>query len=161
MSKMITNLATTVLYEADKKVDQLITYHGNVVLQELTKARSPSAPTALLLTESGRTSVINDLSTYGQLCALQTYIRQWYAGAPEVMETVPEYTVPLLQALDDSVTWLQIEAAVFALSDKVFDKCPNWTYGTPPVEAEVLPPSEVDATADADIPHTTDTGEDA
>jgi hypothetical protein len=152
MSKMITNLITSVLYDADEKLTALKKGRYKRLSEDLEKTYN------LDLTSSAITSELDELR---RICALQKTLRQWYVGAPYSMEVVPPNTIEALQRLFDAVTLEHLDIAVYGVIDEVLEKCPNWTYGTPPVEAEVLPPSEVDATADADIPHTTDTGEDA
>jgi hypothetical protein len=161
MSKMITNLATTVLYEADKRLDTLITTYFNVLKQDLQNARDLVWPGSRLMTCIEGDEVYSDVVTFGRLCSMQRILRDWYEGAPECMSFVHPETVKVLQRLDEAMTQDQISEDLSTVIDVVLRNCPNWTFGTPPVEAEVLPPGTVDATEDADIPHTTDTGEDA
>lgn len=161
MSKMITNLVTTVLYEADKRIDLLTEAYFNTLKQDLQNARDLVYPGARLLDPYKAESVVLEVIAFSRFCALQRSLREWYEGAPDVMAVVPANTIGVLQRLDEAMTPDRLEHCVNVVIEEVLEKCPNWTFGAPPVEAEVLPPSTVDATDDADIPHTTDTGEDA
>jgi hypothetical protein len=152
MSKMITNLVTSVLYDADARINNWKKARYEYIVGELQNTRD------LVLSSS---SLLPEIEEFRRLCALQKTLHKWYAGAPLRMETVPPNTMEALERLSEAETIQQLDLGVYRVIDEVLEKCPNWTYGPPPVEAEVLPPSEVEATADADIPHTTDTGEDA
>ena len=152
MSKMITNLVTSVLYDADARINNWKNTRYEYIAGELQNTRDLALASSSLLPE---------IEEFRRVCALQKTLHEWYAGAPRCMETVPPNTMEALERLSEAETIQQLDLGVYRVIDEVLEKCPNWTYGTPPVEAEVLPPSEVDATADADIPHTTDTGEDA